>query len=331
MQVMNEKDYKLFERLVSLNQKELKNSMEQYIRSKYGKNTIITKDYIVGIGEIPIALVAHMDTVFKVPATELYYDRRKDVMWSPQGLGGDDRAGVFAIIKILQSGLRPSVILTTDEEKGGLGAAALAIEGCPIPDLRYMIELDRRGTNDCVFYDCYVPEFTEYVESFGFCEKWGSFSDISFLMSAWDICGVNLSVGYDNEHSVVETLSTKPLYDTINKVKKMLTVDEIPKFEYAELPMTGYMGTWYGGNGNMSLSNTKICKKCKKHFSEYEMFPAWVANGKMEYYCPDCAVDSIEWCEYCSEPFVKIKPNQKLCNFCMEGVCTTTSNSNSEK
>lgn len=330
MQVMNEKDYKLFERLVSLNQKELKNSMEQYIRSKYGKNTIITKDYIVGIGEIPIALVAHMDTVFKVPATELYYDRRKDVMWSPQGLGGDDRAGVFAIIKILQSGLRPSVILTTDEEQGGLGAAALALTDCPIPGLKYMIELDRRGSNDCVFYDCYCPEFIEYVESFGFCEKWGSFSDISFLMPEWDICGVNLSVGYDNEHSYIETLNTKPLYDTIRKVKKMLTVEEIPTFKYAELPMTNYMGSWYGSG--YSLSNGKICKKCKKSFSEYEMFPAIAANGKTEYYCPDCAVDSIDWCEYCSEPFVKTRPNQKICHFCMEGgLCTTTSNSNSEK
>lgn len=325
---MSEKDYKLFERLVSLNQRELKKSMELYIRDKYGKNTIITKEYIVGIGEIPIALVAHMDTVFKVPATDLYYDRRKGILWSPQGLGADDRAGVFAIIKILQSGLRPSIILTTDEEVGGIGAAALALAGNPIPNLKYMIELDRRGTNDCVFYDCYVPEFIEYIESFGFCEKWGSFSDISFLMPEWDICGVNLSVGYDNEHSYVETLSIKPLYDTILKVQKMLTADNIPDFKYAELPMTGYMGSWYGGN---SLSSGKICKICKKSFSEYEMFPAIAENGKTEYFCPDCAVDHIDWCEYCSEPFVKTRQNQKICKFCMEGLCTTTSKSSSEK
>ena len=34
-----------------------------------------------------------------------------------------------------------------------------------------MIELDRRGKNDCVFYDCYCPDFIEYVEQFGFEEN----------------------------------------------------------------------------------------------------------------------------------------------------------------
>jgi hypothetical protein len=181
MRVLSDSDYKLFERLVSLSQKELKKAMSQYLKAKYD-NVIFTKDYLVAIGDIPVALVAHLDTVYRTPVSNLYYDQRKGVLWSPDGLGADDRAGIFAILKILQDGYRPSVIFTTDEEKGGLGASALAMNPCPIPNLKYMIELDRRGSNDCVFYDCYCPEFVDYVESFGFCEKYGSFSDISFLM-----------------------------------------------------------------------------------------------------------------------------------------------------
>jgi hypothetical protein len=92
-------------------------------------------------------------------------------MWSPQGLGSDDRAGIFAILQIVQSGLRPSIILTTDEERGGLGAQKLAKRECPIPFLRYMIQLDRHGNNDCVFYDRFCPSFIEHIESFGFLEK----------------------------------------------------------------------------------------------------------------------------------------------------------------
>ena len=99
MRVLKDSDYKLLERLVSLTQKELRNTMIQYLKSKYD-NCIVTKDYIVAIGEIPIALVAHMDTVFKTPVSNLYYDRQKNVLWSPEGLGADDRAGVFAILKI---------------------------------------------------------------------------------------------------------------------------------------------------------------------------------------------------------------------------------------
>ena len=84
-----------------------------------------------------------MDTVFFKPATIIYYDRQKNTMWSPMGLGADDRAGVFAIIQILQSGLRPHIIFTTDEEKGCLGAEALAKTECPFQELKYIIELDR--------------------------------------------------------------------------------------------------------------------------------------------------------------------------------------------
>ena len=115
MRVLTDKDYKLFEKLVSLKQNELRKAMIQYLKAKYEK-ILITKDYIVAIGEIPIALVAHMDTVFAKPVSNLFYDEKKGVLWSPEGLGADDRAGVFAILKILQTGLRPSVILTTDEE-----------------------------------------------------------------------------------------------------------------------------------------------------------------------------------------------------------------------
>ena len=103
--VLSNKDYKLFERLVSLTQDEMRMVMSKYIRSTFGKNkSIVTKDYIVGIGDIPIALVAHMDTLFDKPVETLYYDQKKGVLWSPEGLGADDRAGIFSIIKILQSG-----------------------------------------------------------------------------------------------------------------------------------------------------------------------------------------------------------------------------------
>ena len=106
MRVLSDSDYKLFERLVSLSQKELKKAMSQYLKAKYD-NVIFTKDYLVAIGDIPVALVAHLDTVYRTPVSNLYYDQRKGVLWSPDGLGADDRAGVFAILRIIQDGYRP--------------------------------------------------------------------------------------------------------------------------------------------------------------------------------------------------------------------------------
>ena len=329
MRVLQEKDYRLFEKLVSLSEKEMVRAMTQLIKSKYD-NVIATKDYIIAIGNIPIALVAHMDTVFKFPVSDLYYDQRKGVLWSPEGLGADDRAGIFAIIKILQEGLRPSVILTTGEEDGGVGACAICDKypECPIEGLKYMIQLDRRGTNDCVFYDCYCPEFVDYVESFGFCERWGSFTDISFLMPQWQTVGVNLSVGYEDEHSKQEILNINPLFDTIKKVKKMLTEQEIPDFKYDELVAANSAwwkkaGEWFGQH----------CSKCKKIHSEYELFPVLGLDGKTKFYCPDCIVGNVEWCDMCGEPFeIKEHTGKKLCRECEEELCTTsTPSKNSAK
>ena len=314
MRVMNNGDYELFERLVSLKQNELRRAMIKFLRSKYD-NVIVNQHYLVAIGEIPIALVAHMDTVFPSPALELYYDRRKNVMWSPDGLGADDRAGVCAILKIIQAGLRPSIILTTDEEKGGIGACALAVSEYPFDsvDLKYMIELDRRGENDCVFYECYCPEFTHYVESFGFEEAKGSFSDISFLMSQWGICGVNLSVGYENEHSLSEILHVGALYDTIDKVKTMLRQEEIPEFEYDEVPS---LYSWYATKEIYG----QHCSKCKKLYSEYELIPVKCEDGTMKYYCPDCVVGAVEWCEECGKAFENPDGTTKICKECLEDV-----------
>lgn len=324
MRVLQDKDYRLFEKLVSLNEKQMVQAMTQLIKSKYD-NVIATKDYIIAIGDIPIALVAHMDTVFKFPVSDLYYDQKKGVLWSPEGLGADDRAGIFAIIKILQDGLRPSVILTTGEEDGGVGACAICerYPDCPIPGLKYMIQLDRHGTNDCVFYDCYCPEFVDYVESFGFCERWGSFTDISFLMPEWQIVGVNLSVGYEDEHSKQEILCINPLFDTIKKVKKMLTETNIPDFVYDEI--VAAQSTWWKKTGNWFGQH---CSKCKKLHSEYELFPVLGLDGKTKFYCPDCIVGNVEWCDMCGEPFeIKEHTGKKLCRECEEELCTTSTKS----
>lgn len=325
MRVLNDKDYRLFERLVSLNEAETIRAMAQYIKSKYD-NTIITKDYIVAIGEIPIALVAHMDTVFKFPVADLFYDRQKGALWSPQGLGSDDRAGLFAIIKILQDGYRPSIILTTGEESGGIGAQALITDHpiCPIPNLKYMIQLDRHGTNDCVFYDCYCPDFINYIESFGFCERYGSFTDISFLMPAWQIVGVNLSVGYEDEHSYTEMLFVNPLLDTIRKVKNILAEKDIPTFKYDELVAASTK--WWKKDDLFG----QHCSKCKKLFLEYELIPVLDLDKKTKFYCPDCVVGNVEWCEECGEPYVMDDKDsgRKICKICAEELCTKTSKAN---
>lgn len=316
MRVLNNTEYDLLERLVSLTQKEMRSTLGYYLQKKYPNNVIMTKDYIVAVGDIPIALVAHMDTVFSDPPLDVYYDQRKGVMWSPDGLGADDRAGIFAILYIIKSGLRPSIILTTDEEKGGVGAQKLAKLPCPIPNLKYLIQLDRRGDCDCVFYDCYAPDFVKYIECFGFVEKLGSFTDISFLMPAWNICGVNLSVGYENEHSVLETLNVNSMFATIDKVIMMLSFDNIPTFKFNTVENS--LEDFYKNQApEEEFDIGKQCCKCGSYYFDYEMIPALDIEGNKKNYCCDCATDSISWCDNCGEPFDYAK-NSKYCKNCEE-------------
>jgi hypothetical protein len=67
-----------------------------------------------------------------------------------------------------------------------------------------MIELDRQGRDDAVFYDCDNPEFEEYITKFDFVSDWGTYSDISTIAPSWECAAVNLSIGYFDEHSYAE-------------------------------------------------------------------------------------------------------------------------------
>lgn len=307
MRTFTTSEFKLFEQIVGLRQSALKKVMVSFLKKHYPK-VVETADYVYCEGGIPIALAAHLDTVFDKPPHEIFYDRQKDVIFSPQGLGADDRAGIFAILRIVQSGLRPHIILTTDEEKGCIGASVLGAIECPFADLRYIIELDRRGSDDCVFYDCDNRKFVDYVESFGFIEAYGSFTDICCICEYWEVAGVNLSVGYRDEHSYTEVLFVKQLLATIEKVKKMLTVTDIPKFEF--IPNKFYYAFGWGtGLNGCSMA----CHKCKKVYMFEELIPTIDKDKRTFYYCPDCLVGNVNWCSECGNAF---EGSGNFCPFC---------------
>ena len=339
---MTDNDYKLFRSLVELTQTGLKQAMETVVK-KYYKNVVSTDRYVYAKGNIPIALVAHLDTVFPLPPTDVFYDREQNVIWSPQGLGADDRAGVYIIFQILRTTkLRPHLIFTTDEEKGMLGSIFLTKkERKPFAEMKYIIQLDRRGVNDCVFYDCDNKDFTKYVESFGFKKAFGSFSDISEICPEWGIAGVNLSVGYVSEHSEKEHLYVDVLKNTQTRVIEMLKdAENAPTFEFIPDPYS--YSYYYGGLGKNAIDYAYgyewggsdeyevICKNCHKVFLEYETIPVKGRNGGTSFYCPDClAKSNISWCEKCKEAFEPVDAmNDKYCVDCAKGVLKLNGNAN---
>lgn len=324
MRALNPAELKSIEQFFQLTQESLLKVMSKYLKTKYDK-VYISNDYLMAIGNISVAVVAHLDTVFTTPPENIFYDRVKNVMWSPEGLGADDRAGVYAIIQLLKRGLRPTVIFTTDEEKGALGASALIGNFPEAPvELNYIIQLDRRGSVDCVFYDCDNPTFESYVESFGFVTAYGTFSDISVICPAWEVAGVNLSIGYIDEHSYSELLYIGNMLSTIDKVAKMLKdISNSEKFEYIPAYKNYKMAFGYnskedyGWDPSYGVSKqlwrswhtpNSMCKcgHCNIEDYEYNLIPVKQKTGDIIFICSSCInnMENVDWCHYCGEPFI---------------------------
>jgi len=221
----------LFKQILRFNQEELKEYCKMML--EYYDYDIINEDgFLYGKGDIPIMFIAHLDTVHKDRPTEIYFDSEQGIMWSPQGIGGDDRCGIYTIIKLLKH-YKPYILFLEDEEIGGLGASKCA-DKLEKPDVKFLVELDRRGRNDCVFYQCDNKEFKEYIQKFGFDLKIGTYTDICDLSPKWDIASVNLSIGYNNEHTFYETINVNYMIETFNKIKKILEDDDDTYFDFQE-------------------------------------------------------------------------------------------------
>jgi len=208
--------------------------------SRYGYHPLNMQSYLYAAGDLPIMLVAHCDTVFdavfrfafynkvvktakvKAKTKPVFWDRHANVMWSPDGLGADDRAGVLGILALLEDGYRPHVLFTADEESGGIGAHDF-VDFCPqYPDVDFLIELDRQGYGEAVFYDDYNAEFQSFICEHGFKNDFGLFTDISVICPAMGISGVNLSCGFYNTHQETEFFRVDSLGYTVAVVAKML-------------------------------------------------------------------------------------------------------------
>ena len=311
MKKINELNRRLLEQIVRMDDVSLLRFCRNILKSYYGNSVIETEDYVFAEGEIPVAVIAHLDTVFSFPPKEVYYDERHGIMWSPEGLGADDRAGVYSILQLLKRGLRPHVIFTMDEEIGGLGALQLVYDFPKIPfkQLNYIIELDRRNINECVFYEGTNKEFIRFWEKLGFVETVGIYSDIYEICPSWGVAGVNLSVGYRNEHTVSETLFIPGLMNVIDRVADVLSNPEMCKTFYKWESFPGFDAAYAQHRDAIFASEfggTAYCSACGYATPYYELFDVIQPDGSTELVCGDCLAksDYWNWCQECGTPFV---------------------------
>lgn len=219
-----------FEQIFQLSQERLKQALEaELIASTYTVQK--QKGFLYAEGTVPVLLAAHLDTVHHALPETICYSADGTVMMSPQGIGGDDRAGVYMILRLIQR-VHCHVLFCEDEETGGHGARAFTKSGIK-PDVNYIVELDRTGSNDAVFYQCRNRQFERHINSFGFQTAFGSFSDISILAPHLNLAAVNLSTGYYHAHQPGEYVRLDKVEELIGRVEKLLQT-KTEQFSYTQ-------------------------------------------------------------------------------------------------
>ena len=103
----------------------------------------------------------------------------------------------------------------------------------------FMLQLDRRGASDFKCYGLPVSEaFLAYVQAAtGYARNEGKGrTDIQVLCA--DVCGVNLSVGYYDEHKPEERVEYAEWAHTLDVVRAMLAkpLTRFPLTEHSPMP-----------------------------------------------------------------------------------------------
>lgn len=238
-----------FSHICTMSQENLKKALEAELKKSYEK--VISDDgYLYADGKFPVLLVAHMDTVHKKLPSHIIYTENGNKVSSPNGIGGDDRCGVYMILEVIKK-YNCSVLFCEDEEVGGVGAEKFV--SSPLANglnFNYIIEFDRKGSNDAVFYNCDNEEFEEFITKDFYKTAYGSFSDISVIAPELKCAAVNLSCGYYNAHTEKEYVLISEMRKSIEEACKILErTTEKDVFEYIEAERYyRYGGGWYNND-----------------------------------------------------------------------------------
>lgn len=316
----------IFTHLCTQSQADLRKLCKDKLRELKYENVYVGDGYVYAKGDYPVLLVAHLDTVHKELPQKINISK-KAVVSSAQGIGGDDRCGVFIIFELIKE-IKCSVLFCEDEEKGCIGARKfIDTDICKkINNINYMVEFDRKGLKDAVFYQCDNPEFTKHVESTGYFKKaHGTCSDIKKLMPAMKIAGVNLSSGYFSEHTIAESVDFNGMMSIIEEVKKLIKIEVKKPFEFIEekyTPSIRGFNNRYNSQMNMHdyfgdyFSHLPLSKNSKIKVDKYLYLITFASPDEIDYKVAEVHANSeaeavgkllIKYNELCYNDIVDIK------------------------
>lgn len=297
-------------------------------------------------------LSAHMDTVRKDSdfcISAFLTEDEEEKIFSGGILGGDDKCGVYIILKTLKEGKKINFIFSRDEEIGCLGIKALLkpnfTENKTLTDkirnnCLWCLVLDRRGNSDiiCTKNNYGTSEFEKALEkaseegNFGYKAAQGLSSDANTIRDF--VSTANISVGYYKPHSEEEYIIKSDLQKAYDYT--IYLIDNLKdKFKPSESYSYGnYYGGYYNSSYYMTGKASKALKsKAKgnsyaKHYYGYDDDYDW-GYGYYNYYNDNPKDNASKKCEcaFCGEIGLEsdmqdfIMPDGemfKICGYCLE-------------
>ena len=216
-------------------------------------NIYVTK----GVSDTYPCIVSHIDQVQSIQSRDFQAIETKDIIfgYSPknkrlEGLGADDKNGVWASLKCLSKFQNIKVAFFVGEEVGCVGSSKADMDF--FKDVRFVIQCDRKGSKDLIASICSTEiaskEFIEATghEQFGYHLEEGMMTDVLTLKeNGLGISAVNMSCGYYDPHSDHEFTVKRDLINCLNFVEHIIeNCTEVYPHQY-DYQMGGYFDDCY--------------------------------------------------------------------------------------
>ena len=189
-----------------------------YIKSLPGDIKLGCDNYgnlyaIKGESETYPCIVAHLDQVQRIHSKDFKAIETRDIIfgYSPsnhqiEGIGGDDKNGIFIALEALKKYHFIKIALFKEEETGCQGSSHAEMSF--FDNCRFVIQCDRRGNSDLITSigctDLCSEKFIQDIdpEKWGYKEEQGMMTDVEALKDrGLSVSAVNMSCGYYNPHS----------------------------------------------------------------------------------------------------------------------------------
>ena len=189
---------------------------------------------IKGVAETYPCIVAHLDQVQREHSKDFIPVETKELIfgYSPrnrkqEGLGADDKNGIWIALKCLKKCKTLKVALFVEEETGCQGSNQADMDF--FKDCRFVIQPDRRGYKDLIttigWTDLCSADFLKAIgyEKFSYQETEGLFTDVLTLKErGLEVSCINLSCGYYEAHTDREFTVKKDLLNCLKLVEHII-------------------------------------------------------------------------------------------------------------